>query len=58
MLWCQLIHASKRRQNIASGNGLLPNGTKPLDEPILTCCNAQFVGQENATEAMVHFVHA
>ena len=23
--------------NIGSGNGLLPNGTKPLPEPSLTC---------------------
>ena len=49
MLWfrciyyCQLIEArschmaSQNLVSIASGNGLLPDGTKPLPEPMLTC---------------------
>ena len=32
MVWCQQL----TRFNIGSGNGLLPDGTKPLPEPMLT----------------------
>ena len=33
--WCYM--ATKIWVNIGSGNGLLPDGTKPLPEPVLTC---------------------
>ena len=33
---CQRILQMKSEVNIGSGNGLLPGGTEPLTEPILT----------------------
>ena len=33
-LWCHM--ATENWVNIGSGNGLLPDGTKPLPEPMLT----------------------
>ena len=35
-LWASEAYATEIWVNIGSGNGLLPDGTKPLPEPILT----------------------
>ena len=36
MAWVNSLWPSDALVNIGSGNGLLPDGTKPLPEPMLT----------------------
>ena len=44
---------TKIEVNIDSGNGLLPDGTKPLPEPMLTY-HYQLRSSDNHLEAMSH----
>ena len=45
MTHCGLVmpYGDRDRGNIGSGNGLLPDGTKPLPEPMLTYHQWSFV---------------
>ena len=48
---CQNISWGWRLVNIGSGNGLVPSGSKPLPEPILTqiCCHMASLGHNELT---------